>query len=505
MILFISSQLLFKKYTSVNTTFLDQDVSLVEKSYLKQKAYQIFIDSIPKYLFVDLIDKTVKFKVTDLVSDFIIPLEEKNNSDTLDNLNPFQKKEIKTTVKFNFNTILGELPYKIININSPEIVKIRNNTLQNCGNKIFLASINTAKLDENILDSLLNNTVFKFDINDYLLDSNEYKLIKDCEIYWKYYEKLKVDFESTFNDSKFDKFFEIVYKFDKPSWELTNENELKNILIKYAKNLERDVVQGEYQIQNQEIFLFRNYQIGKKVNIDLTIQNIKNWISQKNSSFKIEVTEIEPEILSHNLKIIDFTYKIAEGRTRLHRILNNAGNEIFFAEQGMYEIDNVIVKPKELFSYIDKIQPKNGWTRNGRLIGGGICNATTTLFRAVLESGFPVVERFNHGRNYFSYSWGYPLNIVDAAYLSEPRVDLKFINDLNYPVMFKIEIAKDPEYQYHTIKVLTSSSAPKRRVELKNWKTFNVYSQRSFSGSFDREVFEGDTLIRSDNFFSKYY
>ena len=59
-------------------------------------------------------------------------------------------------------------------------------------------------------------------------------------------------------------------------------------------------------------------------------------------------------------------------------------------------------------------------------VGGGVCQVSTTVFRAAYEGGFPLVERYNHG---YVVDW-YGEPGMDATIFT-PTVDFKFRNDTN--------------------------------------------------------------------------
>jgi len=68
---------------------------------------------------------------------------------------------------------------------------------------------------------------------------------------------------------------------------------------------------------------------------------------------------------------------------------------------------------------------------NGELVdglGGGVCQAGTTMFNTVLEAGLPVLERRNHSLHISHYPLG-----RDAT-LNWPDTDLKFRNDSPYGI-----------------------------------------------------------------------
>ena len=69
-------------------------------------------------------------------------------------------------------------------------------------------------------------------------------------------------------------------------------------------------------------------------------------------------------------------------------------------------------------------------------IGGGICQVSTTLFRAVLAAGLPIEERWPHLYRVRYYEMGgFPIG-YDSTIFS-PGIDLKFTNDYAHPIMLR--------------------------------------------------------------------
>lgn len=108
------------------------------------------------------------------------------------------------------------------------------------------------------------------------------------------------------------------------------------------------------------------------------------------------------------------------------------------------KIDGAVVGPGEVFSFLSNlggISPANGFVggliiSGGRTVdglGGGVCQVSTTTFRAMYQAGLPVVERNQH-----SYRVGYyePQVGFEAA-VYDPGVDLKFKNDTGGTIMLK--------------------------------------------------------------------
>ncbi|KKW38159.1 MAG: VanW family protein [Candidatus Peribacteria bacterium GW2011_GWB1_54_5] len=66
--------------------------------------------------------------------------------------------------------------------------------------------------------------------------------------------------------------------------------------------------------------------------------------------------------------------------------------------------------------------------------GGGICQASTTVYRAIVNAGFPVVERRAHSL-YVSYYKKYGVGI-DATIFPGTQ-DLTFLNDTEQPLLIQ--------------------------------------------------------------------
>lgn len=143
----------------------------------------------------------------------------------------------------------------------------------------------------------------------------------------------------------------------------------------------------------------------------------------------------------------------------------------------------LLVAPGETFSMADAlgdISLENGYAEaliilGGQTItgvGGGVCQVSTALFRAVFFSGFPIVERHSH-----AYRVGYyekiAGNIRDTnlagldATVFVPIVDFKFTNDSPYWLLMETYV--NPTYSSLVWKFYSTSDG--RSVE---WQTTGV-------------------------------
>ena len=110
---------------------------------------------------------------------------------------------------------------------------------------------------------------------------------------------------------------------------------------------------------------------------------------------------------------------------------------------GAMQFNDLVLAPGESFSFWDRLGPVSvdrGYAYAGAIInnrsdenviGGGLCQVSTTLFNAVARAGYDILERHAHGY----YIDRYPLGFDAAVF--EPGVDFQWKNDTQYPVLLR--------------------------------------------------------------------
>jgi vancomycin resistance protein YoaR len=107
---------------------------------------------------------------------------------------------------------------------------------------------------------------------------------------------------------------------------------------------------------------------------------------------------------------------------------------------GAAQFDGVVIMPGQTFSFWELLGPvttARGYAFSGAIInnrsedgiiGGGLCQVSTTIFNAVAAQGYEIVERHAHGYYIDRYPIGY-----DAA-VFDPGADFRWRNDTANPV-----------------------------------------------------------------------
>ena len=168
--------------------------------------------------------------------------------------------------------------------------------------------------------------------------------------------------------------------------------------------------------------------------------DLSNSVNVKVITKKIEVTP-QTGTASKKMDTSKFTTLLANFKTTHPGHIDDAGRNVNLAIASK-KINNYIVKPNEKFSFnkvVGERSRANGFKEagvisNGKVIpglGGGICQVSTTLYRAVLLSGAKINERHNHS---IYDGIEYAQRGLDAA-VAWGYKDFKFTNALDVPLL----------------------------------------------------------------------
>jgi vancomycin resistance protein YoaR len=144
------------------------------------------------------------------------------------------------------------------------------------------------------------------------------------------------------------------------------------------------------------------------------------------------------------------------------------------------KLNGILIKPGETFSFnqtIGDISAATGYQsayiiKNGRTVmgdGGGVCQVSTTLFRAALNAGLPIVERHEHSYRVHYYEEGGFKAGLDAT-VFDPTDDLKIKNDT--PAHILIQTITDTDNLTLTFELYGTSDG--RKSEILNHNVWGI-------------------------------
>lgn len=144
-------------------------------------------------------------------------------------------------------------------------------------------------------------------------------------------------------------------------------------------------------------------------------------------------------------------------------------------------VDNIIVPPGGHFYFntaIGDVSEKTGY-RSAYIIqdgqtklapGGGVCQISSTLFRALLDSGLEVTRRLPHSYRVDYYEINNDPGFDATVFAG--NTDLRFINDTDNHILLKFDTY--PEDLYMTVKIYGTSDG--RTTEIKDYKKWGYRS-----------------------------
>ena len=184
---------------------------------------------------------------------------------------------------------------------------------------------------------------------------------------------------------------------------------------------------------------------GQRLNVEETMTRLAAWKGDvREIALPVEVAK--PRI-PDDVSALGITTRLARGVSNFTGSDAARANNIAVAAR---YLDNTIVAPGETFSFLDSIGAitrergyKEGYVILAEQtvpgIGGGVCQVSTTMFRAIMYSGLPVVERNPHAYLIRFYEQGgYPVGLEAAVF--SPAVDLKFENVTGKYLLIKTAI-----------------------------------------------------------------
>lgn len=217
-----------------------------------------------------------------------------------------------------------------------------------------------------------------------------------------------------------------------------DKEKTKEYISNIAQSINQDVEEGlfEFNPSTKRVSAFKASREGRKLDEDKTYQMLTDALSGNASkNINLPVDKISPKIQTQDVNSLGIKELIGRG------VSNFAGsipNRIYNINLTASKINGVLIPPGETFSFnqtVGDISAATGFKqayviKSGRTVlddGGGVCQDSTTLFRAVLNAGLPVLKRTAHAYRVGYYEQGFPPGLDATVFY--PSVDFQFKND----------------------------------------------------------------------------
>ena len=214
-----------------------------------------------------------------------------------------------------------------------------------------------------------------------------------------------------------------------------------------------------FSFENNRVASFRQEEKGLKIMTDnfyidfnKAVKDIK--FNPVNKNVVLRSREIKPDITLAQANSFGIEEYLGEGKSDYtHSIPSRIHNVIV----GASKFNGILIPKGREFSFNDTIGDISAVTgyqpayiiKNGRTVlgdGGGVCQVSTTLFRAALNIGLPIVERHAH-----DYRVGYYENDSKPGFdatVFAPSTDLKILNDTPASILIQTQVDEENNLLY---------------------------------------------------------
>jgi len=247
------------------------------------------------------------------------------------------------------------------------------------------------------------------------------------------FNPMKITFEDQVWKPKFSELLSFI--------EFTKENKVELTINDatfegYAESIAEDInrlPRGQVTLTDgARVTGFKIVQEGREVDEKVFSKKFRDAFFAVNDSVEVPVKKVGEGANAESYGIYAL---LGEGKSKFN---GSASARIHNLSLAAERTSGVLVPPGQIYSMsksIGEVSAQTGYDiayiiQEGRTVlgeGGGVCQTSTTLFRAVLNSGLPVVMRYPHDYRVGYYEIDSPVGF-DAS-IFQPSLDLQFRND----------------------------------------------------------------------------
>ena len=293
-----------------------------------------------------------------------------------------------------------------------------------------------------------------------------------------------------------------------PAWENNilsfgiKKETLKDILIELAPSLNQKPQNAVLTFADGKAKEFALSKNGVELDIPASIENITLQLAEEAPVLTLAVTMLYPDIRTETIENLGLITLLGKGESDFS---GSPASRIFNIRLGAEKLNGTFIKPKEEFSFmnaIGEVGAKEGYQyalviKNGgdlvKEYGGGLCQVSTTMFRAAIYAGLTITERFAHSLPVQYYN---PQGFDATVY--SPHPDLRFVNDTPSNILVQTKIKGNKIY----FEFYGTSDA--REVKLIGPEEYDRKPDGSFKTILTRTIYKNEELIDTDVFRSSY-
>jgi len=279
------------------------------------------------------------------------------------------------------------------------------------------------------------------------------------------------------------------------------KDRVKDYLEGLDKEIREEKQPGRLKWTGEKVVISQPFPDELKINFDYTIGLFQKnlFLGKKETPL---IVEIKPSLIRpENLKELGLVNLLAVGQSDFSGSPSSRIHNIKLAAK---KFNGLLIAPYKEFSFneiLGEIGPEYGYLpelviKRNKVIpefGGGVCQVSTTLFRAAVLAGLKITERQPHAFPVRYYS---PIGFDATVYLPQP--DLKFINNTDSYLFIQNEIKNNQLF----FEIYGSKN--NRKVEVVGPLVLEKEKDGSIRTLLIQKIYQREELIEENKFFSFY-
>lgn len=281
-----------------------------------------------------------------------------------------------------------------------------------------------------------------------------------------------------------------------------NEKKVVDYLTILSTSINKEPTNAQLRFEDGRVVVFALSQNGLRIDAGKSAINLIKSIKNGSNNTELIYWEIEPDIRTSDINNLGIVALLGKGESNFWGSPDSRKHNIKVSASKFH---GVLIKPKEKFSFneiLGETGPQTGYLpalviKDKKLIeeyGGGVCQVSTTIFRAAVNAGLKITERFAHA---------FPITYYGSpgfdATIYPPHPDLRFINNTPGHILMQAKIIDNNLF----FELYGADDG--RKVRVIGPTQYDVKEDGSMKALLTQEVYDSaGNLVQKDNFHSNY-
>lgn len=222
-----------------------------------------------------------------------------------------------------------------------------------------------------------------------------------------------------------------------------NSESIKSYVDDLARRANRDASDAKFKVENGVVGTFEEARYGISLDVSKSVDALKEAVVQNKQEISLPFEKTSPNTDYADINNLGISSLIGEGTSDFKGSPSNRIHNIKVATE---RYNGILIKPGEEFSfvkYLGEVDGEHGYLPElvikknitEKEFGGGICQVSSTAFRAAIYSGLKITARRNHA---YPVSYYNPQGMDATVYVPNP--DMKFINNTPGYILIQTKI-----------------------------------------------------------------